>query len=93
MAIAGIYVSHAPQDQESVSGILGSFSQIVEISRVDEAKAAAVLEMPGHELTTFLKKLSSLPPILSLELIFVNYEDDLDAEGYMRTPPEAQKND
>lgn len=91
MAIGSFFVLHTPQDQESVLEILGSFPQIVELSPVQEDKTAAAIELPGQEVTSFLKKISSINQILSLELIFVNYEDDLDENGNMLLPPEAKK--
>lgn len=93
MAIASFFVLHSPQDQKRTLEILGSLPQIVETCPVGTEKTVATLELPGKELTSFLKKLASMPIILSLELIFVNYEDDLDVNGFMEIPPEADKND
>ncbi len=93
MAIASFFVLHSPQDQKQVLETLGRLSQIVAIRPVDEEKTAASLELPGQELTYLLKKISAIPQILSLELIFVNYEDDLDGNGFMEIPPEAKKNE
>lgn len=93
MAIASFFVLHSPQDQKQVLEILGNISQISETQTVGRDKIVAVLELPGQELTSLLKRIAAMPPILSLELIFINYEDDLDGNGYMEIPPEAKKYD
>lgn len=93
MAIASFFVLHSPQNQRQVLEILGKFPQIVETRALGTDKTAAVLELPGQDLTSLLKKIADKPPILSLELIFINYEDDLDENGNMEIPPEAKNNE
>lgn len=91
MAIAGVFAVHAPQDREPLRIALGSMPQILEIAPVDDNKLAITLEAPAFALTSFLKQLGEMDSILNLEVIYVNYEDDLDRDGYMDVPPEARK--
>lgn len=91
MAIAGIFALHVPQSRDDLLKSLGNMPQILELKPVDTGKLAISLELPGSELTAFLKKLSDLEDILNVEVIFVNYEDDLDTEGHMEIPPEARQ--
>lgn len=93
MAIASILALHTPQDQGKLREILGSMPPIIALNCVNHEKMAVTLEIAAPELTGFLKKLSALPEILNLELIFVNYEDDLDEAGFMQVPPESKKFD
>lgn len=91
MAIAGIVLVHSPQSQEALLETLGGMAPISALSPVNPEKLAVSLELPSAELTTFLKKLATLPLVQDLELVFVNYEDDLDDEGHIAVPPEAGK--
>ena len=93
MAIASIILFQASQDQKYLCEILESLKQITGVKCVGEEKIAVTLEMEASGLTSFLKKLSSLPKVHNLELIFVNYEDDLDEQGFITAPPEAKKYD
>ena len=93
MAIAGIVIVHSPQHQKPLLTILGGMASIFEASPASPEKIAASVEIPAEELTGFLKRLAELPQALDLELVFVNYEDDLDENGFIPTPPEAKKYD
>lgn len=93
MAIAGLFAIHAPQSQSCLMSTLRGMSPILDLNPVDKDKLAITLEIKAEELTGFLKKISDHPDIFNLELIFVNYEDDLDTEGFMVAPPEARKYD
>ena len=90
MAIAGIVLHHAPQAQAQLTGLLGGMAPISGLAPVEGGKLAASVELPGVELTAFLKKLSALPGVLDLELAFVDHEDDLGPDGFMDPPPEAK---
>ena len=93
MAIAAVVITHSPQDQTTLQDALGRMGPLLDIRAVDFDKIAATMELPSEELTAFLKKIAALPEALNLELVFVNYEDDLDEDGFIPTPPEARKYD
>ena len=93
MAIAAVVITHSPQDQTTLQDALGRMGPLLDIRAVDFDKIAATMELPSEELTSFLKKIAALPEALNLELVFVNYEDDLDEDGFIPTPPEARKYD
>lgn len=93
MAVASVLVLHHPQDQQRLLEILGDLPAVVEIAPVGPDKIAATLDYPSQALTGLLTEMATIPDVLDLELIFANYEDDLDEEGYIPAPPEAKKYD
>ncbi len=90
MAIASIIANGFSDGPQGLLKTLRSFPQISEIQQLDAEKIAAVVECPVAELPGLLKNISTVPGMLDMELVFVNYEDDMDEAGFMNCPSEAE---
>lgn len=61
---------------------------VVDIQGVeDDSKLAVVLESPSRTLQGNLEALREVAHVLQLDVAYINYEEDLDAEGHMPCPP------
>lgn len=86
MAIAAIvlHLAGSPQEPETA---LRAMPEMVEAAFVPPDKLAATLECPSETMLACLQKAANLPNVWNLELVYVNYEDDLDENGHMKAPP------
>lgn len=82
MAIASLLLLVALEDLPEVSAKLKAHPSIIELKKIPETSSpsglALVLEVPGQELHETLKTLESMPKVVGLNLVYVNYEDDLE---------------
>lgn len=85
MAIAAV-VLHSTGSLQSIEKILRAFPWIVDVQQVPPDKMAVTLESPSDRITKDLQTLGQLPDVWNLELVYVNYEDDLDSNGHMNCP-------
>lgn len=92
MAIAS-FVLHTGESLQSLLARIRTFPCLVAAEEIPPGKVAAVIEIPAIDLTAALKKLSSLPGVWNLELVYVNYEDDLDSGGFIACPPDSLKDE
>lgn len=85
MAIAAL-VLHCAGGLPELAIALEALPGVVDKRQVPPDKIALTLEAPSQDLTGRLKSLKNLPNIWDLELVYVNYEDDLDAHGHIACP-------
>lgn len=85
MAIAAV-VLHAHGDLAELEGRARSLPWVVDTRQVPPDKLAVTLESPSENILEDLKNTSRLANVWNLELVFVNYEEDLDDEGFMKCP-------
>lgn len=90
MAIAAIVIHSLPHEQECVSGVLQLMKPVIEWKTVSPDRIAATIECPSLDLLATLQQIKAQPAVLEMDLVFVNYEDDIDAEGYVPCPPLEQ---
>lgn len=89
MAIAAI-VAHCLTDSlQGLSMALQEMPVVVEARAVTADRIAAAVEASSDLLPMVLKEIQELPDLLQLEVVFINYEDDLDAQGEIKSPPLA----
>lgn len=89
MAIAGIVLTVTLGRQREAGEALKVFPGVIEVQAVEEIKLAAVLESPSERLQSDLEALSALPHAVQLDVVYVNYEDDMDSSGHMACPPQC----
>lgn len=87
MAIAGVVLTVTLGHQGEAGEALKAFPGVIEVQAVEEIKLAAVLESPSERLQSDLEALSELPHVIQLDVVYVNYEDDMDSSGHMACPP------
>lgn len=59
----------------------------IEINQIGSDRLAATVEAPSSSLPLLLRRIQDFPNVFELELVYVNYEEDLDADGNMPCPP------
>lgn len=87
MAIAGIVLNvvegRLPETREALRVVAG----VVDVQGVeDDGKLAVVLESPSQKLQADLEALRAMAHVLQLDVAYINYEEDLDAQGHMACP-------
>jgi nitrate reductase NapD len=86
MAVAGIVLTVALGHQSEVAEALKGVSGVVEVQPVEAIKVAAVVESPSDRLQADLEAANGLDHVVQLDVIYVNYEEDMDSEGHMPCP-------
>ncbi|MBQ9537615.1 MAG: hypothetical protein IJU79_07525 [Desulfovibrionaceae bacterium] len=85
MAIASVILKVTQAKLDAVEATLTNMRECVELQRLHsvnvESGFAVVLECQGAKLAHLLEHLEQLPDVEELNLIFANYEDDLEAEA------------
>lgn len=61
--------------------------ELIESRAVPPNRIAATLETPADKLFDVLQQIQILPAVHNLELVYVNYEDDLENSGQIPCPP------
>lgn len=87
MAIAAIVVYCEPERLQNLSEALQTFAARIEARIMGTDRIAATVEASSDLLPIILKKIQDLPDVFNLELIYVNYEEDLDENGNMPCAP------
>lgn len=87
MAIAGILIHVIPSDLQALHERLQTWEGVIEARVAGENKIAASAESRSDTLPGLLQNIQADPQVLDLELVYVNYEDDLDSAGNMPAPP------
>lgn len=85
MAIASI-VLHSTGSLSELEKALQALPGFVDATPVPPDKLAVTIESPAEKLPETLKQAASLPAVWNMELVYANYEDDLDEEGFMTAP-------
>ena len=86
MAIAGIVLTVGLGHQAETAEALKAFPGVVEVQAVEEDKVAVVVESPSDRLQDDLEKVNQLDHVVQLDVVYVNYEEDMDSEGHMACP-------
>lgn len=87
MAIAGIVLHASPANLQGLLKTLQNLAEIPDCQIVPPDRIAASLETPSLNILRALKKISNLPAVLNLELVYINYEDDIERDGEIGCPP------
>lgn len=87
MAIAAI-VLHSLGSLRELERSLQALPWIVETKQIPPSKIAATLESPSEKIMEHLQKTGELPLVGDLELVYANYEEDMDIDGHMNCPPQ-----
>lgn len=90
MAIAALVAHSMPGGAQGLLEALRSCPAIVDCQLAGEGRIAAALEAPSDGLLGALELVEKLPGLVNLELAYVNYEDDIGADGAMPCPPLSQ---
>lgn len=85
MAIAAV-VLHATGRLPDLQKSARAFPWVVDTRPVPPDKLAVTLESQSRSIMDNLQLLAALPEVWNLGLVFVNYEDDLDPDGFMPCP-------
>lgn len=83
MAIASVVVQTLTADAEGVLTSLRSSPAVLQAVEASPGRIAAGVETPADSLLKVLRDLERLPGVVQLELVFVNYEDDMDENGFI----------
>lgn len=89
MAIAGLVLMVQEGKTDMVRAEAAAFPGVVEARDADGGKVACVLECSSMDLQKAMEGLNQMEGVLQLEVVYVNYEDDLDEQGHMPCPPDA----
>lgn len=89
MAIAAI-VLHTAESPRELEKSLRAFPWIVDVKFAPPDKLAVALDSPANELMGNMQIAANLPGVWNLELVCVNYEDDLESGEDMNCPPIAE---
>lgn len=81
MAIASFVLHTIPAGLERTLAALQARQGILAAQKATEDRIAATAELAALELPLCLQDCKNLPDVIDLELVYVNYEDDLDGEG------------
>lgn len=86
MAIAAIVVEVEPQTASRAGKALEEIDGVTGWQLAAPGRLAATVECPADKLPELLQRISDMRDALDLELVFVNYEDDLDEDGQILCP-------
>ncbi|MBQ7609264.1 MAG: chaperone NapD [Desulfovibrionaceae bacterium] len=91
MAIASLLLNISESDRKALHTSLTARQDILEIQDTPENAAQKglilVVECPSDALSGTLKEIADLPGVLELNLVYANYEDDLECDGTMPCSP------
>lgn len=90
MAIAAIVLHAHPADLKSLLTLLKAEKNILDCQQAAEDRIALTIETSAATLLQALEKIKSLQGVWNLELVYANYEDDLDQNGSIACPPIAE---
>lgn len=90
MAIASVVVYSPPGRAQELAKALRSLAGVADCEIVAPDRLAAIIEAPAAKLLDSLRAVEKLPDFVNLELVYVNYEDDLEAAGGIGCPPLAE---
>ena len=93
MAIAGLVIHASPASLQGLLSALQNLAEVPDCQVVPPDRIAASLETPSLNILRALKKIGNLPDVLNLELVYINYEDDLERDGEIACPPISELNE
>lgn len=83
MAIAALVVETREDNMEDVLRALRAMPPILEANPATASRIGAALETPASNLLDSLRACKNLSGVIDIELVYVNYEDDIDACGFI----------
>lgn len=89
MAIAAI-VLHTAESPQELEKSLRALPWIVDAKIAAPDRLAVTLESPAQEIMEKMRLASRLPGVWNLELVYMNYEDDMESEEGIICPPIAE---
>ncbi len=93
MAIAGFVIQSSPDHLQGLQKALQNLTEVIDSLVVQPDRVAASLETPSLNILRAFKKINTLPGVLNLEIVYINYEDDLDRDGSIACPPLSELRD
>ena len=92
MAIAGLVVMTEPVSTDIVQNLLLEHYGITEVQpTVDRQRLVAVLETSSDTVESSIKGIQNLPHVLSVDIAYINYEDDMERVGHIPCAPYERK--
>ena len=92
MAIAGIVVTGTEPVGPGMLEGLRAVPGLGDLRRTeDPRKLAAVFEAPSEAMQAGLTGIEALDGVLTVELAFLSYEDDLEERGAIGCPPHRRR--
>lgn len=86
MAIAAIVLHVPEQELEGALNSLQHLPGLLAAARGAPERIAATIETPAANLLDCLRNFQKLRGVIDLELVYVNYEDDMDTNGFIDSP-------
>lgn len=88
MAVVGLVVLCEQEKVEAVAQQLAGYPCVDDVMLADESfKLAAVLETDSDKVESALKELLLWDGVLTVDVAFVSYEDELSAGKNIKCPP------
>lgn len=87
MAIAGFVIHTTQANLQDLLKILQNSAEIPDCQVIPPNLIAATLETPSLNILRAFKMIDKLPGVLNLEIVYINYEDDLERDGGISCPP------
>ena len=92
MAIAGLVFHIEGANLEKVSGKVKAFPDITEVKTLESGnEIAAVLECSSVDMQQKLKDLGKIRHVIQVDVAYINYEDDIEKDGFVSCPPLEKK--
>ena len=103
MAVAGVIIQCIPGKPLEFADKIKANPTVVDIQPVPGQEGvpvgeeglgptlAAVLECRSDTIKGEMEKIKKLPFVLLLDMTYINYEDDLEAEGTIPCPPHERR--
>ena len=92
MAIVGLVFMVSPHCTEKVQQDLLQQEGITDVQpTADSQRLVAVLEVHSDKVESGMKHLQQVPDVLSVDIAYINYEDDLEREGHIPCAPYERK--
>ena len=86
MAVAGIVLTVTLGHQAEVVEAVKNHPGVAEVQAVEEIKVAAVVESPSDRLQIDLEAVNALEHVVQLDVVYANFEEDMDSSGHMACP-------
>lgn len=92
MAIVGLLIMGLEEHMDGIRAQLAQEPGIVDVQATEDvARVAAVLETGSDAVEAAMSRMLAWEGVLSVDLAYVSYEDDLDAGGIACPPHKPRK--
>lgn len=90
MAIVGLVIMGSPHCMDGIRLLLEAEPGIVDVQPTEDvARLAAVLETGAGTVEAIMTRMLQWENVLSVDLAYVNYEDDLESGGIVCPPRQS----